>query len=191
VLTAPGTEVWAATNLDATAGELDSTIALGGTSATAATAPFSIGSTLLAWFPVTSADGTHETFRLAARTGWCLEATTAAVTAQACTGATSQEFTFSSEVGGDGISYLQLKAAVAPGFCVSAGTGSGTVPVTLASCVPGVSSQMWYVYSPLQVLEGLADAPRPAARRSPAPAGSRHHSFGKSIFLFRTDGGSL
>jgi hypothetical protein len=121
---------------------------LTGTSATAAAAPFSMGRTSMAWFPVTSSDGTHWTFRLAARTGWCLDATTTAVTAQACNGGTSQEFTFSSEVGGDGITYLQLKAAAAPGFCVSAGTGSGTVPVTLASCAQGISSQMWYVYAP-------------------------------------------
>lgn len=95
---------------------------------------------------MTSSDGAHETFRLAARTGWCLDATSTAVTAQACNGGTSQEFTFSSELGGDGIWYLQLKAAAAPGSCVSAGTGSGTVPVTLTSCAAGVSTQMWYVY---------------------------------------------
>jgi hypothetical protein len=121
---------------------------LTGASSTAATAPLSIGVTAQAWFPVTSSDGAHETFRLAARTGWCLDATTSAVTAQACDGGTSQEFTFSSEVGADGISYLQLKAAAAPGSCVSAGTGSGTVPVTLTACAPGVTSQMWYVYAP-------------------------------------------
>lgn len=142
---------------------------LTGTSATAATAPFIMGSTSLAWFPVTSSDGTHETFRLAARTGWCLDATTTAVTAQACNGATSQEFTFSSEVGGDGISYLQLEAAAAPGSCVSAGTGSGTVPVMLTSCVPGVSSQMWYVYAPLQVT-GLAPLSAPSWSRCTAAA---------------------
>jgi len=104
VLTAPGTEVWAATNLDATAGELSSTVALGVAGTTAGSPvqavelfALPLGALWEAGTENVAQFGRERVLRSVANTSLCLtrvgaEAAGAALRLETCAGSPAQAF---------------------------------------------------------------------------------------------------